>query len=223
MSDLTMEHADNLVKNNSDVSFSKDDSDYYPGAYSSDNDDDDSYNTSTESVNANKNSKNKKNIIYTRKNDTIDKVCDLLTEINNLKFKLTKMEEDRDSLEEKLRLTIMELNTKNVLEVDMIKKMTIMKSENSNYRARIINIRNKALYRKHQVYTLTVLLLISFIENIYNGFLELIFNNILKPILYHAFYSKKIEISVLKNLLLCSGIVIVIFHYKNISKNTSKK
>lgn len=185
------------------------DSDYYPG---------EDFSSSSESENEITSNKNKKNIIYTRKNDTIDKVCDLLTEINTLKYKLTKVEEDRDNLEEKLRMTIMELNTKNVSEIDTKKTLAIMKTDISKYRERIINIRNKALYRKHQVYILYVFLIISIVENIYHGFSEMVFSNVIKPTLYHIFYSKRIEVSVLKNLILCTCAIIAVFQYKNIPK-----
>ncbi len=148
--------------------------------------------------------------IITQKNDTFDKLCKFLIKINELEKKLNKITNDRDKLEEKLRLTQLELNNKKISLEEIEKKNKILQESIDKYIERVITVRNKALYRKTQVYLLVIISFFSILENIYNGIINIILNFIItstKFIIFNDMY----EIIIIKNTLIFGYFIYLIY------------
>jgi hypothetical protein len=150
-------------------------------------------------------------IIHSKTDETIDKICYLLEKINYLEKKNETITNDRDKLEEKIRMTVLTLNNQ-ILE-NQVKNNEIskLKEENKKFRERILNIRSKALKRKRQVMILAVLILISIVENLYNGVLYKITTKIIIPASKALVTTTNYEIIIIRNIFL----TILIIYYLN--------
>jgi hypothetical protein len=150
-----------------------------------------------------------KEIIYSKNDKTIDKICQFLERINNLEKRIDIITTDRDKLEEKLRMTILNLNNQILENKIKANEISDLKEENKKFRERILNIRSKALKRKKQVYILAVLILISIVENIYHGFLYKITTKLLIPSIKTILSTTDYEVIFIRNIIL----TILIIYY----------
>jgi hypothetical protein len=150
-----------------------------------------------------------KEIIYSKSDKTIEKICIFLEKINNLEKRIDIITTDRDKLEEKLRMTLLNLNNKILENKIKDKEISELKEENKKFRERILNIRSKALKRKKQVYILAVLILISIVENIYHGFLYKFTTKLLIPSIKTILSTTDYEVIFIRNIIL----TILIIYY----------
>ena len=152
-------------------------------------------------------------VIHSSKNETIDKIVELLTKNSDLKCKVLTLTNERDNLEEHLRKTILEYQTKNVLFEDLEKENKKHKEEIVKYTERIVKVRNKCLLRKKQFYTTSTVLLFSIFEHIFPKYMKNILLSKIIPLFNYILYSDTVVLTIVKNIIIISLISTIIIKY----------
>ncbi len=155
--------------------------------------------------------------IITKKNETFDKICDFMIKINELEKKNLQIENEYDKLEEKLRMTIIQLNNKNISIEELEIENNKLKEISKKHIERIMNIRKRALFRKKQVYILYTLLLLSLTENFYHGSTKFLYTLVLSFLRFLVF-TNIYEIIILKNSIIIGLIIYSIYNKIYVNK-----
>ena len=154
-------------------------------------------------------------IVHSEKNETVDKVCDLLANNSALKNKINSLIKERDHLEEHLRKNIMEFNTK-LIEFDNLKEENDKNSkEIMQLKNRIVNIRNKCLQRKRQVYALAILFNMSIVHILFPNFLYVSIMYYLIPAINVLLYSN--NLIWVKNIIVVLTFIYALSSYINLN------
>jgi hypothetical protein len=164
-------------------------------------------------------------IITTRSetfNTLFNKVSEQNQKIKNLEKNLVSIIDERDRLEEQVRVAQLALNNKNLEIMDLEKNNKLIQKNVEKLTERVLFVRNRALYRKKQVYFLLLGFLISILQNIYKDTLKQIYYTFI-VIFELLIFSDMYEMMLIKNTLICAYIIYIICYKLEIIKYFSKK